>query len=58
MLDRNRNYNTQEGAHMLADTIARYWAARGRGVRLHVVPDLTRRDGSYVVRSNMQGGRP
>lgn len=58
MLDRARDYNTPEGAHMLADTITRYWATRGRTVRPFVVPDLTRRDGSYVVRSNMTGGRP
>lgn len=55
MLDRARDYNSREGAQTLADTINRYWAARGKRVRAEAVPDG---NGGYTVRSNLSGGRP
>lgn len=61
MLDRARDYTTKDGAQFLANHITQFWAARGRRVRVQVVPDPFNRNGlspSFVVRSEMMGGRP
>lgn len=55
MLDRQRDYSTQEGAQALVDHINRYWATRGRRTRAEAVRTA---DGSYIVKSNIRGAKP
>jgi hypothetical protein len=56
----SRDWSTLAEAHVLAETIRRYWEAKGRTVNMRVVIDGADHSKKplYVIRSDMVRGMP
>lgn len=64
MLSHTVDYSTAHGANILANMIRAYWERRGKYPRLRIESEFNAASPtsqphvSYVVRSDMIGGRP